>query len=96
MDKTTLVEESTLTALSPQETALLKHLADHGGEIDSLALRRATGIANISAAATDASRKLALAGDPRRITCVNGSVVDPTTGRRRPTARWRLTIPQLA
>lgn len=80
-----------LLALSPAESALLRYLTDHGGEADSLAVRRDLGVANVSATARAASLKLAAAGDARRVECLTGSTVDPSTGRLRPVARWRLT-----
>lgn len=85
-------------ALSPAEAALLRYLTDRGGEADSLSVRRDLAMANVSATARAVSLKLAAAGDPRRVECLTGSTVDPSTGRLRPVARWRLVAldPQLA
>jgi hypothetical protein len=84
---------TSLTALSPAEAALVRYLAGNGGEADSRAVRRDLTVANISETARSATRKLALAGDARRIECMTGSTVDPVTGRLRPAARWRLIAP---
>jgi hypothetical protein len=88
--------DPSLTALSPSEAAFVAYLADRGGEADSLAVRRDLAVANISETARSATRKLALAGDPRRVECLSGSALDPATGRLRPAARWRLTHPTIA
>jgi hypothetical protein len=87
-------ERPSMTTLSPQEASLVDFLADNGGFSDSLALRMALGIANISTVAANVSRKFAVAGDTRRIVCKSASSKDAATGRRRATARWYLTTAQ--